>query len=409
MMMKILQLNCVFKKGSTGKIVFDLHRQYQALGHESYVIYGRGQKENVSSVYKCAYELPSKCRNFLARFTGNLYGSGKLATYKIIRCIRKIQPDIVHVHCLNGFCADLYKLLQFLRNENIATVITQHAEFMYTGNCGYAFECDQWKRQGCQQCANTLAAIGSYNHNAPAKNFRKMKQAFCGFDDNLTIAGVSNWVSGRAAESLILKGKKITTVLNGLDDSVFSYKEITHPIVEKYHKQNKKVVLHVTPLFEDDNKGGKYVLALAESLENEPIQIIVVGKTQKEYALENITFWGHTANADELANLYSSADLCLLTSKKETFSMVCAESLCCGTRIVGFCAGAPETIALPEYSRFVTYGDIELLKDTVLQTLKQEVDKKTISQQACRVYSYKEMAKNYLDVYEDLQQRMGKR
>lgn len=46
--MRVLQINCVYQKGSTGKIVSDLHTGYQKSGMESYVLFGRGVGKNVN-------------------------------------------------------------------------------------------------------------------------------------------------------------------------------------------------------------------------------------------------------------------------------------------------------------------------------------------------------------------------
>ena len=67
-----------------------------------------------------------------------------------------------------------------------------------------------------------------------------------------------------------------------------------------------------------------------------------------------------------LAELYRRARVSMIVSKRETFSMPCAESLCCGTPVIGFEAGAPEQIALREYSEFVSYGDLQEM-ETVLR------------------------------------------
>lgn len=63
-----------------------------------------------------------------------------------------------------------------------------------------------------------------------------------------------------------------------------------------------------------------------------------------------------------LAAWYSAADAALLTSHRETFSLVTAESLCCGTPVVGFRAGGPESIAPPSCCKFVEYGDLDALE-----------------------------------------------
>ena len=77
--------------------------------------------------------------------------------------------------------------------------------------------------------------------------------------------------------------------------------------------------------------------------------------------------------------------------------MIVAESLCCGTPIVGFKAGAPEMIALPEYSVFSEYGDLDILERNV----RLFIDKKCvgISEKAAGVYSRERMVSNYLQLY----------
>ena len=106
----------------------------------------------------------------------------------------------------------------------------------------------------------------------------------------------------------------------------------------------------------------------------------------------------------KLAEYYSAADVTLLTSKRETFSMVTAESLCCGTPVVGFRAGAPEMIAIPEYSRFVAFGDVEGLKNALFEFrgLKKEVGAQSIADRASAEYDSSVMYAEYLKIYEKL-------
>ena len=99
-----------------------------------------------------------------------------------------------------------------------------------------------------------------------------------------------------------------------------------------------------------------------------------------------------------LAQYYAMADVTLLTSKKETFSMICAESLCCGTPVVGFRAGAPEQIALPTFSSFVEYADEDALYHEVIEMVKKG-KAPDISTHAKQRYDNRNVADAFIRLY----------
>ena len=51
--MKVLQVNVVYKNGSTGKITADIHTELLKNGIESVVCYGRGSKVDEPYVFIC--------------------------------------------------------------------------------------------------------------------------------------------------------------------------------------------------------------------------------------------------------------------------------------------------------------------------------------------------------------------
>lgn len=79
--------------------------------------------------------------------------------------------------------------------------------------------------------------------------------------------------------------------------------------------------------------------------------------------------------------------------------MPVAESLCCGTPVVGFEAGGPESIAIKDYSYFVEYENIEKLKEAISIFLNKKFDKEAISKKAKSIYSHKVMTENYINLY----------
>ncbi|MBO5415103.1 MAG: glycosyltransferase [Clostridia bacterium] len=398
--MKVLQVNCVYNKGSTGKITYDIHAGLLSEGIESVICYGRGDKTKDANVYKTCGELYSKANNLLSRFTGVMYGGCTFSTSKLISIIKKEKPDIVHLQCINGYFVNIYSLIEWLKDNRIKTILTLHAEFMHTANCGHALDCEKWKT-GCGNCPRLKKETKSLWLDGTAKSWKKMKAAFDGFKD-LTVVSVSPWLLERASASPILAGKNHKVILNGLDDSIFRLRKADN-LRNIYAPNGEKIIFHATPSFNDDPghiKGGCFILEMAKRLADKNIKFVVAGRHSEQLKVpSNVTLLGNVREQDKLARLYSMADLTLIASKKETFSMIAAESLCCGTPIVGFKAGAPEQITIDEYSSFVEYGDIDALQNAVEHFLSIDVDKSKISTDGRAKYSKKRMVAEYIEVY----------
>lgn len=397
--MKVLQINCVYKKGSTGKITEDIHNVLLESGMESVVCYGRGEKINEPFVYKTSSESEAKLNNLKSRLGGLQYGGCFFATNKLIGIIKREKPDIVHLQCINGFFVNIYTLVKFLKKHNIPTVLTLHAEFMHTGSCGHAYECEKWKK-GCGDCPDLRKATYSIFFDQTARAWKKMKRAFEGFK-KLEIVSVSPWLQSRAVQSPILKDFSHSTILNGIDCGTFKLCDAAD-LRKKLGLENKYVIVHVTASFTSDVKGGQYVRELAERLKNKAV-IVVIGSREKSANLpENVIDIGRVESREELAKYYSMADLSVITGKKETFSMPVAESLCCGTPVVGFLAGGPESIAIPQYSEFTEYGNVDKLEETVLKFMNKGFDKNDISVSAMEKYSKQRMTDEYVNLYNEL-------
>ena len=395
--MKILQVNCVFRTGSTGKIMDDIHKSLKNKGIESIVCYGRGVKIVEHDIYKTSSEIEAKLNNLRSRLGGLQYGGSFIATRRLVRIIKSEKPDVVHLHCINGFFVNIYRLLNFLKKNDIPTVLTLHAEFMYTGNCGHAYECDKWK-SGCGKCPNLRKSTYSYTFDRTSCAWKKMKKAFIGFD-KLIVTSVSSWLEQRSLMSPIIKDKKHTVIMNGVDCDVFYRHSDAYKLKEKMGLNGKKVLLFVTASFSSPVKGGNYIIELAKKLGNEYAVIVIGSRENPNNLPDNMINLGRVENQYELAQYYSMADLSVIAGKKETFGMPVAESLCCGTPVVGFKAGGPESIALSEYCEFVKYGDIDALYESTLKMINAEFNSNIISADAHALYSKEKMCDAFIEVY----------
>ena len=399
--MKILQVNCVYGHGSTGKITRDIHHALLSRGFQSVVCYGRGAKTAENHVHRTCNDLAGKANNLISRVTGLMYGGCFFSTRKLMKRIEAEAPDVVHLHCINGYFVNIYSLVQWLKEKKIKTVLTLHAEFMHTANCGHALDCEKWKT-GCGNCPRLRQETLSWGIDNTALSYRKMKAAFDGFTDDLQVVSVSPWLMERAEQSPILADKNHSVILNGIDTEVF-HRVDAAKLRKELGLGNEKIIFHATADFQDDPnhlKGGYYVLRLAERLAKDNVKILVAGDHPQGLQVpENVILLGKIADQHRLAAFYAVADLTVISSRRETFSLVTAESLCCGTPVTGFKAGGPERIAISEFTRFCDWADVDALEENVRGMLRNSYNREEIAEIAVKKYAKETMCASYIDLY----------
>ncbi len=397
--MKILLLDVCCKYTSTGRIVYDIYKVLNDGENEVAIGYGRGPLLDEKNIIRHAPKMEVYFHALMTRITGYTGYFSPISTKRLIKFIEEFKPDIVHLHEMHGYYVNILPLVDYLKKNDIKSVWTQHCEFMYTGKCGYAYDCIKWETE-CGNCPALKDYPKTYFFDRTKKMFLAKKKAFSNWDD-VRIVTPSPWLDERVSRSF-LKNKKRFVVFNGVDTSIFHYKEKeANELRDNLGLKNKKVILAVAPDFSDKRKGGKFVLELANKMPD--IMFAMVGDNVPENRNQNIINIGVVHNPHELAQYYSMADIFLLCSERETYSMTTVEALCCGTKVVGFKAGAPETIAIKKYSSFVEYADIEMLENEIRRVICLEDEtKEHISQEAISVYSKERMVEEYFNIYKDL-------
>lgn len=400
--MKILIINYFFNKKSVGFIVRDCAEEYLKKSNEVFLALGdvNGQLPPNSMIYTQPRErLFYTILNRLGRLK---FKASNKATQRVIRFINMVSPDIVHIHLAHCYSLNIYSLLRYLAESNIKTVLTHHSEFYYTGSCAYSYSCLKFVSAKCKACPDLRRATGARLFGSAHMHWVELKKAFDMFDpSNLFFTAVSPWVATRSLLSPLVNRFSCTTIKNGINTSVYNRKNIK-PDNFRFNI-DIPYLLHISasfdPLDKDDIKGGYYIVKLAERMPDNMFYVVSSDKKNIDQLPPNVVYLGKTDFQYELSVLYCNALLTLLTSKNETFSMVCAESLCCGTPVVGFKAGGPESIAIDEYSDFVKYGDIDALVLSVRQMILADHNKDEISSRSLVQYSKERMANEYLDLY----------
>ena len=338
---RIAYINVVCN-ASTGKIMCDTAKHASKEGFETYCFYGRGNAKKDINCIKIGNNFSILFHVFLGRLGFNGHGS-YFATKKLIKKLKEINPDIIHLHNIHGYYINLKVLFNYLKNEYKGKIIWMlHDCFAFTGYCSYfsLVSCDKWQKQ-CYKCPQkSMYPKEIFDTSKREYNFKK--KLFSGIN-NLTLVTPSYWLEGLVKKSY-LKEYKIKTIYNGINLDVF--KPIKDDIIyEKYNiPKNKKIFLGVANIWEE-RKGLNIFLELAKTIKKDEI-IVLVGLNNKQVKEmpENIIGITRTENQLELAKLYTIADVFINPSYEETFSLVTVEALACGTPVVVCGLSAPREL-----------------------------------------------------------------
>lgn len=397
--MRVLLLDVNCRYSSTGRIIYNLYEALNDGGNTAAIGYGRGPLVEGKNIYRFSPRWEIYYHALLARLTGRNGCFSPVATYRLVKLIQAFEPDVVHLNDMHGYFVNIYTLVRLLKQKKIKTVWTFHCEYMYTGKCGHAYECERWK-ESCGNCPQLKEYPKSILLDRTNRLFNEKKELFQEWKE-LTIVTPSEWLKERVRQSF-LSSYRVEVVYNGVDTDVF------RPVPDSRLRtelgiKGEKVILAVAPKLMSDKKGGKYVIEAASRMKESKVKFVLVGNSEnKIVSHKNIIDVGEINDISLLAQYYSMADVFVLCSKRETFSMTTAEALCCGTPVVGFLSGAPETIAIEEYSTFVEYGNAEKL----VEALEKEIGrngkdaKDCIASIARSRYSNKNMYDRYSKIYE---------
>lgn len=366
--MKVLFINSVYGRGSTGRIVSELGDIVEQSGGEYKVAHGRGAKIHDEHCYYIGNKLNVYIHALLSRITDRAGFYSKRATKKLIRFIREYNPDIIHLHNLHGYYLNIEILFKYLKEEFKGKVFwTLHDCWAYTGHCvHYTYAgCDKWKN-GCYQCTEKKQYPKSIVKDNCAKNYLQKKELFCGID-NLTLITVSDWLKGQVQQSY-LSNYDIIRIYNGVDCCTFSPTE--SDFKEQYSIKNKKMILSVSDGW-NQRKGWDKLLQVVERAPEDWVFVVVgVNRKQIKKLPKNMLGFERIWNKRELIEIYSAADVFFNPSVEETFGLVTAEAMACGTPVVVMNSTAcPELIKTENCGIVVKTDDVATLIESIKSTI----------------------------------------
>ena len=354
--MRIAVINTVFDRGGAARVMGGIVAAACAAGHRCLVAAARGDAAVVEAMCRgdvaagrgdvTTYRIEGRLgvlRNVVeARLRDNDGFLASRATRRLIARLEEWAPDVIHLHNLHGYYIDSRLLFDYIRRSGCRVVWTLHDGWTLTGHCALfsAIGCNGWE-SGCERCHH----IGEYprcvTKGHSARNFALKRLTFSGVE-RLRIVTPSQWLGGLVKRSY-LGDYEMTVIPNGVDLDRFKPRE--NDVKARLGIEGRTMLLGVASRWLSV-KGLDDFVALAQLL-GEEYAIVMVGVDERlrQRLPGRIIALPHTESVEELAELYTAADLLLNLSREESFGLVSLEALACGTPVLTYdCTAAPEVL-----------------------------------------------------------------
>lgn len=415
---------CMQDFGGAGNAAFRLHLGLLEIGVDSkmLVFSKKSGEPNVMVIPDNVEENPSECID-VSTYTSNIL-SDLFARWGSLEFLYPNRPkglelfsdticdidlfklndvrsaDIINLHWVAGMIMyDRFSELCKLKN----VVWTLHDMNAFTGGCHYNNDCSKYLTQ-CNSCPQ----LGSDKfRDLSYINWITKESAYN--DSSFQVITPSQWLANAAAESKLFSNKDIKVIPYGLPLDIFKPNQ-KNIIYERYNiPQSKKLVLFVADFVDNKRKGIDYLIGALKSklLSNESNDIMfgIVGSNSENLTLnlnQPYVDFGRITSEEEMAIIYSAADVFVIPSLEDNLPNTVLESLACGTPVVGFnIGGIPDMIEHKINGYLCDDISSDSLANGILWVLvNSSVEmRKKCREIAIAKYDLKIQANNYLEVY----------
>lgn len=414
--MKVLQVNAVYGAGSTGRLVRELDAELNRSGVDGVVAYAHSK---LAVGYQIGNPLDHKIHALGSRVAGKQGYLSTASTRRLLDFIAGESPDIVHLHNLHSNYINLPMLLTFLAESDIATVVTLHDCWFYTGKCCHytLSHCGRWE-WGCGSCPRLRQDIPSWLFDKSHQMWEDKRRLFASIP-RLGVVGVSDWITDEAQRSFLKCAAIVRRIHNWVDLDVFTPRGPASRRPAEVADE-EFVALGVSSDWSDAKGLGDFFelsrliseVGLGRRAELDDVSLLVDsarialvgtpphGVTQSP----RLQFLGLVPDPSKLASLYRGADVLLQLSREESFGQVVAEALACGTPVIAYDSTANPELVGDGCGHVVRPGDpLELVR--ALHLVRQSG--RAAYSASCRMYAESHFSSahrvaDYLALYEEL-------
>lgn len=398
-MKTLFQINVVANSGSHGRIAEELGRLAIASGWKSYIAYGRWACPSQSTLIRIGTKFDVWFHGFKSILLDRHGFGSRRATIKLIEIIKKIKPDIIHLHNLHGYYLNCEVLFNYLSTANIPVVWTLHDCWSFTGHCVHFQDigCEKWKT-GCFHCPIRHDYPRNFGCDNSRLNYKQKKKLFSSVE-SLVLVPVCKWLDNLLAKSYLSQIKR-RIITNGIDLEVFKPSENLCQAAKQLACKSQFIVLAVASNW-NPTKGFPDILYFAQQMPETLFVMIGLTKKQIKKLPKNIIGYERTENISQLVDFYTIANILINPTYQDTFPTVNIEAMACGTPVITYNTGGCEETISHNTGFVVPRGD----KTQFLTFINQiKLVPKTVFRDNCikhvaNLYSNKDRYKEYFDLY----------
>ncbi len=393
-------------EGSIGRTAEQLGQLVQSKGWRSFIAYSRLNLGSTSEVYRVDNKFSTLAHALLTRLLDMCGYGSYFTTKRLVRVIKKVNPDLIHLHIIHNYDINLKVLFNYLSTSGIPIVWTQHDCWSYTGHCAYYSNvaCEKWKT-GCNNCPQYKGFPKSWFYDGSKRNYNFKRQLFTSVPKNkMCIVAVSDYVKNDLEKSF-LNIYRIKRIYNGIDTSQFvPRKDCCKETRIKYGLGNGILLMAFATAW-TERKGISDYYRLRKKLNNRyTIVFVGVDEQIKKNLPEGIIGIENTSSIDELVKLYSTADIVMNLASEESFGKTTPEGMACGTPSVVYNSTASPELVDDKTGVICQRGDIDGVVNAI-DTIMSWDREDTINNCRNRVLSLFSIQKNwneYIELYEEM-------
>ena len=422
--MRIALLSTRDIRGGAARAAWRLFAGLREAGHETTMVVARKASDDPAVHAPARVDLPEqKALECIQDFYIKANRTPRSDTYFSLGCPGQdvsahpavAGADIINLHWVAGFQSPVS--MARLAALGKPLVWTLHDQRPFTGGCHYSAGCLEYEREcaGCPQLQEDAAGL-------PRANLAD--QIALTQPGRITVVTPSRWLAACAGRSAMFRHSRIEVIPYSLETEVFRPRPKEQARARWNLSMDTTVFLFGADQVGERRKGFAILLQALERCLESPdfrerenagrVSFLCFGDDGRQRPATKlpVRFLGRVDSDEEIAGLYSAADVFLLPSLEDNLPNTMIESMCCGTPVITSHAGGMPDVVTDGYNGLLTApGEPAPLADAIRRLACAHEEREKMAENCRREmparFALARQTQDYLRLFEELHAAPG--